>query len=58
MQFEGADTPGVQQYYDQLRARDNQRAVRGKDAAVMAEADTDFLPAWARNIGKDKNKKQ
>jgi len=58
LEFEGADTPGVRQYYDQLRARDNQRAVRGKDAAVMAEADTDFLPAWARNIGKDKNGKQ
>ena len=37
LEFEGTSAAGVQAYYDQLSARDNQRAVWGKEVAKMVE---------------------
>ena len=52
LEFEGSTADGVQAYYDQLQARDNQRAVRGKDVAAMVEADESFVPLWAKRRDK------
>jgi len=47
LQFEAADSPGVRAYYDQLQARDNQRAVRGKTVVQASDDETFSIPKWA-----------
>ena len=50
-EFELRDVPGVQEYYDQLAARDGQRAVRatGKDVANLVETGEGILPGLSRS---------
>ena len=47
--------PGVQQYYDQLTARDGQRAVRAvrQDVASLVERNEGVLAKWARNAANN-----
>lgn len=49
LEFEAApDQPGVQAYFDQLQARDNQRAVKGQGVDLLDGGTDSFLPEWAR----------